>query len=78
MVRAAPRSMVVRGSVADWETWTGLSFPDSGPYIVPTASSPVMIDRERDEGTYFDENVWIVHDLAHAVSEQRDGPRWRR
>jgi hypothetical protein len=64
IVRAAPRSMVVRGTVADWETWTGLSFPDSGPYIVPTATSPVTIDRERDEGVYHDQNVWVVHDLT--------------
>ena len=64
IVRAAPHSMRIRGSVADWETWTGLSFPDSGQYVVPTATSPVTIDRGRDEGVYFDENVWIVHDLA--------------
>jgi hypothetical protein len=64
IVRAAPHSMRITGSVADWERWTGLSFPDSGPYVVPTATSPVMIDRERDEGVYFDENVWIVHDLT--------------
>lgn len=64
IVRASPRSMTIRGSVADWERWTGLSFPDSGPYVVPTATSPVTIDRDLDEGLYFDENVWIVHDLA--------------
>jgi hypothetical protein len=64
IVRAAPRSMVVRGTVAEWESWTGLRFPDSGEYIVPTATSPVAIDRDRDEGVYFDQNVWVVHDLA--------------
>jgi hypothetical protein len=64
IVRPAPRSMRIRGSVADWESWTGLSFPDSGEYVVRQATSPVTIDRERDEGVYFDQNVWIVHDLA--------------
>ncbi len=64
IVRAAPHSMEIRGSVAEWEAWTGLSFPGSGPYIVPTATSPMVIDRTRDEGLYFDENVWIVHDLG--------------
>ena len=64
IVRGAPRSMTVRGSVSAWEGWTGLSFPDSGSYIVPTATAPVVIDRKRDEGLYFDENVWIVHDLG--------------
>jgi hypothetical protein len=64
IVRAAPRSMAIRGSVADWEAWTGVAFPDSGDYIVPTATSPVTIDRGRDEGVYFDQNVWVVHDLT--------------
>jgi hypothetical protein len=63
VVRASPRSMVMRGSIADWETWTGLTFPDSGPYVVTGGTSPVDIDRERDEGVYFDQNVWVVHDL---------------
>lgn len=64
IVLAAPRSMEIHGSIAEWETWTGLSFPGSGDYILPTATSPVRIDRERDEGVYFDQNVWVVHDLA--------------
>lgn len=64
IVRAAPRSMRITGSIADWESWTGLSFPDDGPYVVPTATSPVTIDRDRDQGVYFDQNVWIVHDLS--------------
>ena len=64
IVRAAPRSMEIRGSIADWERWTGLSFPDSGRYVVSSATSPVTIDLERDEGVYLDENVWIVHDLT--------------
>jgi hypothetical protein len=64
IVRAAPESMRIRGSVADWRGWTGLEFPDSGPYVVTGATSPITIDRERDEGRYFDQNVWIVHDLG--------------
>ena len=61
IVRAAPESMMVRGSVADWESWTGMAFPESGRYVVPRATQPVIIDRERDEGVYFDQNVWMVH-----------------
>ena len=53
--------MMVRGTVADWESWTGMAFPDSGPYVVPRATQPVVIDRERDEGLYYDQNVWMVH-----------------
>lgn len=64
IVRASPQSMTMRGSVADWERWTGLAMPESGSYVVARATSPVLIDRERDEGLYRDENVWMVHDLA--------------
>lgn len=60
-LQIAPRSMVVTGTVAAWESWTGLSFPDSGPYVVPGALQPVMIDRERDHGRYEDPNVWMRH-----------------
>ena len=63
IVRAAPESMMVRGSVADWESWTGMAFPESGRYVVPRATQPVIIDRERDEGVYFDQNVWMVHGI---------------
>lgn len=64
IARPSPRSMTIRGSLADWASWTGLSFPDSGPYVVTGGTSPVAIDMERDEGVYFDQNVWVVHDLA--------------
>ena len=64
VVRAAPESMTMPGSVADWESWTGLSFPESGTYVVPFATQPILIDRERDTGVYHDQNVWVVHDLG--------------
>ena len=61
LIRVAPASMRITGSVADWESWTGLRFPDSGPYVVPGALVPVEIDRERDEGVYVEPNVWMHH-----------------
>lgn len=63
IVKASPASMTMRGTVADWERWTGMAFPESGPYVVPRATQPVVIDRERDEGVYADQNVWMVHDV---------------
>jgi hypothetical protein len=62
-VRVAPRSMRITGRVAEWETWTGLAFPDSGAYVVPGALVPVEIDRGRDEGVYVEPNVWMHHPL---------------
>lgn len=64
IVRGSPKAMTMRGSVADWEAWTGMAFPESGSYVLPAATNPVEIDRERDEGVYHDANVWIVHDLG--------------
>ena len=61
LVRVAPRSMRIPGSVADWESWTKMAFPESGSYVVPGALVPVEIDRERGEGVYVEPNVWMHH-----------------
>jgi GNAT superfamily N-acetyltransferase len=63
ILRVASRSMVIRGTVAEWEVWTGLRFPESDAYVVPGALVPVTIDRERDEGRYVEPNVWMRHRL---------------
>jgi hypothetical protein len=63
IVAMAPASMTVAGTVADWEEWTGMAFPESGAYVVPEALVPVDIDRERDEGVYVEPNVWMRHPL---------------
>lgn len=57
----APASMTVRGTVAEWEAWTGLAMPGTGSYVVPGALVPVEIDRERDVGLYVEPNYWMVH-----------------
>ena len=63
LVRVAPNSMRIAGTVGDWESWTGLRFPDTGTYVVPGALVPVEIDVERDEGVYVEPNVWMHHRL---------------
>ena len=57
------RAMTIPGSVADWETWTGLRFPDSGRYVVDGALVPVEIDVEADRGVYVEPGVWVRHAL---------------
>jgi len=57
----APRSMVITGTVAEWESWTGMLFPESGRYVVPDALGTVGIDREHDVGTYVEDNLWVQH-----------------
>jgi GNAT superfamily N-acetyltransferase len=63
ILKVAPRSMTIPGTVAQWQEWTGLVFPESGRYVVPGALVPVEIDRERDRGLYVEPNVWMVHRL---------------
>jgi GNAT superfamily N-acetyltransferase len=57
----APRSMVITGTVAGWEEWTGMAFPESGRYVVPDALDLVDINREQDRGTYEETNLWMQH-----------------
>lgn len=56
------------GTVAEWEEWTGLALPESGPYVVPAALVPIQIDRERDEGVYREPNVWVRSPQAERAS----------
>jgi GNAT superfamily N-acetyltransferase len=57
----APRSMIVTGSVTEWETWAGMAFPETGQYVVPGALDLVEIDAERDQGAYAETNLWMRH-----------------
>ncbi|MGK5683406.1 hypothetical protein [Actinoplanes sp. URMC 104] len=56
-----PRSLLINGTVGEWETWTGLVFPETGDYVFPEGLTTVHIDVERDRGTYWEPNVWMVH-----------------
>jgi hypothetical protein len=64
LLRVAPRSMVVTGTVAEWEEWTTMTFPESGRYIVPGALAPVTIDHRRNRGRYVEPNVWMRHPVT--------------
>jgi GNAT superfamily N-acetyltransferase len=61
VLEVCERSMVVRGTVDDWEGWTGMAFPDSGRYVVDGALVPVEISRETERGEYAEPNVWMRH-----------------
>jgi GNAT superfamily N-acetyltransferase len=67
-VRVAPRSMVITGTISEWEEWTGMRFPESDAYVVPGALQPVVMDLERDLGTYEEPNVWMRHPVAEGRS----------
>lgn len=64
LVKVAPRAMRISGTVAQWQQWTELTFPDSGEYVVPGALNPISVDVERDEAEYVEPNVWMHHRLV--------------
>ena len=39
----------MRGTAAERERWIGMALPETGSYVVPSATSLLMLDRERDE-----------------------------
>ena len=61
VLKPAPNSIVVSGTVAEWENWAGMPFPISGSYFVPGALNLVEVDQDRDTGTYHEENLWVQH-----------------
>jgi hypothetical protein len=56
-----PRSLQITGTVGEWETWTGMVFPESGEYVFPEGLALLHIDTGADRGMYWEPNVWIVH-----------------
>jgi hypothetical protein len=64
IVKVAPASMVIVGTLADWTQWTGLTFASSGQHAVPGALVPVHISVEQDHGVYVEPNVWLRHSIA--------------
>ncbi|MEM9955793.1 MAG: GNAT family N-acetyltransferase [Chloroflexota bacterium] len=63
IVKVAPQSMIIPGTIAEWHDWTGLEFPATGNYIVPEALSPIHIDYNSDQGIYYEPNVWMLHTI---------------
>jgi GNAT superfamily N-acetyltransferase len=61
IVKVAPCSMVVAGTLAEWREWTGLPFDESGAVIVHGALVPVHVSREQNHAVYIEPNVWIHH-----------------
>ena len=63
IMQVAPESMLIRGSLTEWESWTGMKFPESGSYIIPDALVPVQVDVEKNEVVYIEPNIWMQHFL---------------
>jgi len=74
IVKVAPQSMVITGTVHEWEEWTGMRLPQSGSYIIPEALVPLIVLCECNEGRYEEPNVW----MQHSVPSSKGGsvPLW--
>jgi hypothetical protein len=70
IVAPCPRSMHITGTVAEWEAWTGLAYPETGDYVFPRGLAPLRVDREADLGDYWEPNVWIAHRARRAEQER--------
>jgi GNAT superfamily N-acetyltransferase len=64
LLHPCPEAMRIEGSVAEWEGWTGLAMPETGPYVIEGGLVPVEIDRERDLGSYVEPGCWVRHGVA--------------
>ena len=63
IVKVCHRAMRIVGSIGEWESWTGMRFPEGGSYVVPGALAPIELDTQKDLGVYIEPNVWMLHEL---------------
>jgi GNAT superfamily N-acetyltransferase len=62
-LKIMPKSMTVKGTIAEWEEWTKMKFPETGEYIINGAMQPLFIDIEQNVGVCDDPNIWMQHNL---------------
>lgn len=63
IVKVAPYSMVIAGTLSEWREWTGEPFDQDGGAVVPGALVPVHVSREQNCAVYAEPNVWVRHRL---------------
>ncbi len=64
IIKPCHQAMIIRGTRAEWEEWTGMKFPQSGAYFIPGALNPMEMNIEQDMGVYIEPNVWLVHEVG--------------
>jgi hypothetical protein len=63
IVKIAPCSMTIVGTLAEWSQWTGTRFESSGESEVAGALVPVLVSVEQNFAVYVEPNVWVRHPL---------------
>ena len=61
IIKVAPCSMTIAGTLAEWSQWTGMEFERSGDIPVPGALCPVHVSCEHDHAVYVEPNLWVHH-----------------
>jgi hypothetical protein len=69
VLKPEPESLHITGTVAEWEEWVEMPFPDSGEYVFPQGLATVRIDRGRDLGEYWEPNVWMRHRVTPTAAK---------
>jgi GNAT superfamily N-acetyltransferase len=64
IIKPCHEAMTIRGTRAEWEEWTGMKFPQSGTYVIPGALNPMEMNLDKNEGSYMEPNVWMVHEIG--------------
>jgi len=64
ILKPEPESLRITGSVSEWESWTGMAFPESGEYVFPHGLATLAVDRDADLGSYWEPNVWMRHSVS--------------
>lgn len=63
IIKPCHQAMLITGSIAQWESWSGMKLPESGEYVIPGALNPITVDYATNQATYIEPNVWTVHNL---------------
>lgn len=61
LLRADAEGMRVESRLSHWEKWTGLSFFESGWYIIPEGLAPLKVDMDKDHGVYREGSLWVSY-----------------
>jgi len=61
IVKPCHHAMRIEGTIAEWESWTGLRFPESGQFVIPGALNPIEVDVKANLAVYIEPNVWMHH-----------------
>ncbi|MEV0374410.1 N-acetyltransferase [Streptomyces sp. NPDC050636] len=76
VMSSVTQSSRITGTVKEWESWTGMRFPDDGSYVFPAGLAPLQIDHGcggAGGGRYWEPCVWIAHDVPEVDGSSVDG-----